>query len=534
MNGDRWLSAGFKREDDDRPTYDVYFNANGAVGGAPLPVRTISGNNITLPDQVSMEKPGYSFAGWTKNKSGTGTIYAPHSSYTVTESVTLYAKWLHIYTVTFNANGATSGSAPAAVTADSGTVITLPDRGTLVKTGYNFDGWNTNNDGTAYHTANSSYTVNGNVTLYAKWIASVPNTPTNVSATVASSSSITVSWSTVSGATGYYVYRSTSPSGTYSYATSTSSTSFTNSGLSSGTTYYYKVSAYNSGGESSQSSYVSATTILAAPNTPTNVSATAASSSSITVSWSAVSEATGYRVYRSTSASGTYTNLTSTASTSFTNTGLSSGTTYYYKVSAYNNGGESSQSSYVSATTNDTSTTGTFNDTRNNKRYKTVKIYDQTWMAENLNYQSSTGNSWCYGNNTDSCKKYGRLYDWETAKTVCPTGWHLPSRFEWGNLATSAGVGWDYGGTAGKKLKSTSGWNSNGNGSDDFGFSALPGGGRGSDGGFTDGGNDGYWWTASEYSSGSAYCRFMLYYSNSVGEYDYDKLNGFSVRCVKD
>jgi hypothetical protein len=84
--------------------------------------------------------------------------------------------------------------------------------------------------------------------------------PSSVSASAQSSSSISISWNSVSGATGYYIYRSTSSGGTYDYLVSTSSTSYTNTGLSSGTTYYYKVSAYNSYGESSQSSYTSATT----------------------------------------------------------------------------------------------------------------------------------------------------------------------------------------------------------------------------------------------------------------------------------
>jgi fibronectin type 3 domain-containing protein len=178
----------------------------------------------------------------------------------------------------------------------------------------------------------------------------IPGIPTGVTATTESSSSITVSWSSVSEAVGYYVYRSTSASGTYSSLGSSSSTSYSDTGLSANTAYYYKVSAYNSYGEGSQSSYASRTT---APDTPTGVTATA-SSFNITVSWSSVSGATSYYLYRSTSASGTYTRVATPSTTSYTNTGLSAGTTYYYKVSAYNGSGESAESSYTSATTSAT------------------------------------------------------------------------------------------------------------------------------------------------------------------------------------
>jgi uncharacterized protein (TIGR02145 family) len=174
-------------------------------------------------------------------------------------------------------------------------------------------------------------------------------------------------------------------------------------------------------------------------------------------------------------------------------------------------------------------TPNTFTDTRDGQTYKTVTIGTQTWMAQNINYKTKSG-SWCYRNSADSCNKYGRLYDWKTATTVCPKGWKLPSNQEWGSLVTMAG-GYE---TAGKKLKSKSGWNENGNGTDDYGFSALPGGFRAQDGSFSDAGYGGYWWTATEYSDGFAYFRDMGYYYDHVIEYDNGKGHGFSARCVHD
>ncbi|GBU21673.1 hypothetical protein R80B4_01573 [Fibrobacteres bacterium R8-0-B4] len=112
-------------------------------------------------------------------------------------------------------------------------------------------------------------------------------------------------------------------------------------------------------------------------------------------------------------------------------------------------------------------------------------------------------------------------------KGVCPTGWHLPSNKEWDGLVGAAG-----GSTAGKKLKSKKGWNDyygqSGNGTDDYGFSALPGGYRNSDGSFNGAGFNGYWWTATELF------RSMNYYYDDVDEYHDVKSDGFSVRCVQD
>jgi len=194
-----------------------------------------------------------------------------------------------------------------------------------------------------------------------------------------------------------------------------------------------------------------------------------------------------------------------------------------------------------------------FTDARDNQRYAYVVIGEQTWMAENLNYNVT--DSKCYSNDPTNCNLYGRLYNWVTAmgidakyededeewggsdvkhKGICPAGWHLPSNEEWQELVDFAGGN----GTAGK-LKATDGWDNNGkksgNGTDDYGFSALPGGYGYGVGGY------GYWWSASEYSSiGSiyAYARRMYYDSESVYNSE-PAVNGyksslFSVRCVQD
>jgi len=157
---------------------------------------------------------------------------------------------------------------------------------------------------------------------------------------------------------------------------------------------------------------------------------------------------------------------------------------------------------------------------------KTVTIGEQTWMTENLNYAS--GNSWCYDDKEYNCKRFGRLYDWNTANTVCPTGWHLPSNGAWDTLMTAVGGS----STAGKMLKSTFGWNGSGNGPDNYGFSALPGGYH-SFGYFYNAGHNGYWWTATDNVGSYAYLRGMDYNYDNLFECVYGKEYGYSVRCVK-
>jgi uncharacterized protein (TIGR02145 family) len=171
---------------------------------------------------------------------------------------------------------------------------------------------------------------------------------------------------------------------------------------------------------------------------------------------------------------------------------------------------------------------GVFTDSRDGKKYRTVKIGTQTWIAENLNYAAS--GSKCYDNKPENCAKYGRLYDWATAKNVCPSGWHLPSKSEYETLDKY--VGGEI--VAGKKLKAKRGWYENGNGTDEFDFSALPGGIGYSGGNFYSVGDRGYWWSASEITSYYAYYRGMSYFNNYTDWYDGEKHRLLSVRCVLD
>jgi len=173
---------------------------------------------------------------------------------------------------------------------------------------------------------------------------------------------------------------------------------------------------------------------------------------------------------------------------------------------------------------------GKFKDPRDKKIYKTVKIGEQIWMAENLNYEAE--GSRCYNDSTAYCKKYGRLYNWETAMKSCPSGWHLPSKEEWEILTEVIGGKK----TAGKHLKAISGWEENGNGTDAYGFSALPGGSQVSyTGYFGNVGIAGWWWSSSEYKTDDyAYSRYMHYHDEYLDWYDDDKNLLYNVRCLQD
>jgi uncharacterized protein (TIGR02145 family) len=220
------------------------------------------------------------------------------------------------------------------------------------------------------------------------------------------------------------------------------------------------------------------------------------------------------------------------------------------------------------------------------KEYRTVEIGEQIWLAENLNYNAP--NSKCYGedgkvftyDNSDNkiyerltsnevqanCEKYGRLYDWATAmalpsscnfvgcesqinnphRGICPEGYHIPSYDEWVTLYL-------YVDDVSAKLKSTSGWTDPHDGSscpgtDEYGFSALPGGRGGPEGSFDYNvtgriydavGNYGHWWSVTEEYMGTEsliHVPYMAYYGDIDDHYSmlFDKSKLFSVRCLQD
>jgi len=182
--------------------------------------------------------------------------------------------------------------------------------------------------------------------------------------------------------------------------------------------------------------------------------------------------------------------------------------------------------------------TGSNTVTCGGQNYKTVQIGTQIWMAENLNYNASgskCGNGSSLSDaNTANCDTYGRLYDWETAETVCPSGWHLPSNEEWRTLMDYVESQGGCNNCTGMRLKAASGWNgSGGNGTDNHGFSALPGGKGNWDSSFDYVGVEGHWWSSTEYEYYAPYA-YRWYISYNLGtSYSDKKTSLHSVRCLR-
>ena len=181
---------------------------------------------------------------------------------------------------------------------------------------------------------------------------------------------------------------------------------------------------------------------------------------------------------------------------------------------------------------------------------QTVTIGTQVWTSQNLDvatyrngdvipqvqdkeaWAKLTTGAWCYYNNDSSNgTKYGKLYNWfavNDPRGLAPNGYHIPTDAEWTKLS-------DYlGGEAGTKMKSTSGWESDGNGNNSSGFSGLPGGARNANGTFSNIGTNGNWWSSTEYITYVAWFRSLNYNNGIVNRYYTNKKNGFSVRCLRD
>jgi len=489
------------------PTYTITFNGN---GGAMTSTFGTTDASRTLSSLPTPTRTGYTFNGWYTATEGGDKVT---TSTVFTTNATIYAQWtLNHYTIRFHPNGGTV-IPDSGMTGEDWTLTTLP---TLTRTGYTFNGWYTASSGGSEVTTGTVFTTN--TTIYAQWTLN----------------SYTITFNP-NGGTVSPIFNSTGENGRLADLPTPTRPDYTfngwfteatgGTGVTTSTTFNSDTIIY------AQWTLITYTIKFDANGGPINPPPTTTGEG-----WTLANLPTlairddGYTF------DGWFTAATGGTKVT-TNTIFSANTTVYahwtmedYVVMFDANGGSgtvpiplvgesitlpsgddlkrsgytfrgwgpyaigdptySVDSSYrvygrvtlyAKWTANPTPAITYFTDSRDGISYKMVTIGSQTWMAENLNYDvPNVTNDGCSYNDCS----YGRMYSWSTimngspgssaipsgVQGICPVGWHVPSDWEWEILQDNVGGNE----TAGTKLKSTSGWNNNGNGTDEYGFSALP------------------------------------------------------------
>ncbi|MHB8962094.1 MAG: InlB B-repeat-containing protein [Saccharofermentanales bacterium] len=329
--------------------FTVTFDKNGGTTEANPRIRTVNANTATALPTTNPTRAGYTFAGWNTTANGSGMAFT--SSTIVTADMTVYAQWVQIpvglqaavdtgtsLKITWTAAAGVTGYEVYRSTSSTGS-YTLA--GTVTAPAISFT--NTGlTAGTTYYYKIRAYRIAGGVKLYSAYTSVVsckviPPTVTGLKAVSTSYSSIKLTWTAAAGATGYQIYRAATSTGAYALVATVTVNTYTNTGLATGSTYYYKVMSYKTVGTSmvKAAAYSAVVSCKVTPLAVSGLKAVSATYNSIKLTWTAVSGATGYQVYRAASASGTYSLISTVTTAYYTNTALATGTTYYYKVMSY-------------------------------------------------------------------------------------------------------------------------------------------------------------------------------------------------------
>lgn len=319
----------------DIDTYTItYYLLGGTVAPFSNPIIYTIGTPIVV--LINPKKTGYIFKGWTSPDNSTPNINTKIGIGTYGDKI-FTANWAAcISTVTLNASGGNVSTPSIKVTYDN-SYGGLP---TPKRSGYCFCGWYTGANGTGSLVKNTdTVKITNDITLYAKWVkgSKVTLSKPALAVKAAGYNAIALSWKAVKNAQGYEIYRSAGNAKKFSLLTTISdgSLSYADTAITTGTKYYYKIRAYcvpsviTVYGGYSSSKY--ANTV---PSSPSGLTLTP-SGPVITVSWNAADGATGYEIYRATSAKGKYKKIVTTADLSINDTKIAAGKTYYYKIRSY-------------------------------------------------------------------------------------------------------------------------------------------------------------------------------------------------------
>jgi len=492
----------------------VSLTVNSAAGGTVTPV-SLSNIDAGAPVNISATaNAGYRFAGWEVT-SGTAVFANENSAattVTLSSNATIQAKFqIERYTLEINRNPIAGGSITpeSGLYHDTGTVVNIS---AVVNSGYRFVNWTVVSGTATFGNATSASTtvrMSSNAVIQANFLRRFTLT---VNRNITAGGTVNPSSATLDSGAVFNI-TATAASTTancYRFAnwTVTDGTAVFGNANSASTTVSLSSDAVISANfEQAYTLTVNRNVTAGGTVTPTNTQCHNTGIADITAT-----PAKGYEFdsWTVTSGTATFANVNSTSTT----------------VALGSNATISANFKQVS---------GTFTDTRDGTAYRYVGIGNQIWMAENLNYGGDDNNvGSCYNSAPDSCAKYGRVYRWSTVMNgaasstsspsgvqgICPAGWHVPSRAEWTTLVNFVGSS-----TAGIKLKSSPpAWN----GTDDFGFSALPGSSS------TAFGIRGGWWSATVYSTSRTYIRRMYTDNDGIEESDVDNTLYYSVRCLRD
>ncbi len=306
--------------------YTITFDSK---GGSAVSSKTAL-YNMLITTPATPIKAGHVFAGWYRQSAC--TVAWNFSKDKVTGNTTLYAKWTTAPKVSIKVqtNNSTYGTVAGGGSYYNDKVTKATIRATP-KNGYRFVRWL---EGTKVVSTSYKYSFVATKARTFKAEFAKIGTP-SIKVASAGYNKIKISWSAIAGAKEYRIYRATSSGGKYTYIGSTTALSFTNSGLTTGKTYYYKVRVKCTAGVSTYGSYSAIKSAKSLLSKLTGLTTASASYRSIKLSWTAVPGATKYRIYRATSKTGKYTTVTYTDKLTYTDSGRTAGKTYYYKVRAY-------------------------------------------------------------------------------------------------------------------------------------------------------------------------------------------------------